>query len=85
METYDRILKRLNVPADQFMMVGNSLKSDIMPVLNLGGHGVHIPYPVTWEHERIEKAPHEHEFFYQIESMDQLSELLQTLEAPKAD
>lgn len=84
-ETYDRILQRLNVPIDQFMMVGNSLKSDIMPVLNLGGHGVHIPYPLTWQHERIERTPREHEFFYQIETMDQLPELLQTLESPSAD
>ncbi|MEO6226598.1 MAG: HAD family hydrolase [Thermomonas sp.] len=49
--TYARVLREFDVPPSQFLMVGNSLRSDIAPVLELGGWGVHVPYHVTWAHE----------------------------------
>ncbi|HSG91418.1 MAG TPA: HAD family hydrolase [Pseudomonadales bacterium] len=49
--TYARLLKEFAVPAERFVMVGNSLRSDIEPVVRLGGFGVHMPYAVTWAHE----------------------------------
>ncbi len=49
--TYARLLDEFGVPADRFAMVGNSLRSDIVPVLRLGGWGVHVPYHLTWAHE----------------------------------
>jgi putative hydrolase of the HAD superfamily len=51
---FQKLIKHLDIRPDEFLMIGNSLKSDILPVLNLGGHGIHIPYHVTWEHEFIE-------------------------------
>ena len=48
---YARVLDECGVPAERFAMVGNSLRSDIAPVLAMGGHGVHLPYHVTWAHE----------------------------------
>jgi putative hydrolase of the HAD superfamily len=53
-DTYARILARLEVEAPRFCMVGNSVRSDILPVLSLGGHAVHIPYPLLWEHEHVD-------------------------------
>jgi putative hydrolase of the HAD superfamily len=53
-ETYARLLQRFGVPADRFCMVGNSVRSDILPVLSIGGHAVHIPYHLTWELERVD-------------------------------
>ncbi|PAW94337.1 HAD family hydrolase [Mucilaginibacter sp. MD40] len=53
---YLKLLKHLDVKADEFLMIGNSLKSDILPVLNIGGHGVHVPYHITWAHEQIEDS-----------------------------
>lgn len=50
---YDKLIKRLEVAPDEFMMIGNSLKSDILPVLEMGGHAIHIPFYTTWEHEKI--------------------------------
>ena len=35
-------------------MVGNSVRSDVLPVLALGGHAIHVPYHITWEHERVD-------------------------------
>ena len=49
--TYRRVLSEFDVPAESFAMVGNSLRSDIEPVVALGGWGVHMPYHVTWAHE----------------------------------
>ncbi len=53
-ETYATLLGRLDIDPTRFCMVGNSVRSDILPVLSLGGHGVHIPYPILWELERVE-------------------------------
>jgi putative hydrolase of the HAD superfamily len=50
--TYRRLLEEFGITPGQFLMVGNSLRSDIAPVLALGGWGVHMPYHVTWAHER---------------------------------
>ena len=49
--TYRRLLDEFDVAPAQFAMVGNSLRSDIEPVVRLGGWGVHVPYHVTWSHE----------------------------------
>ncbi|HEY3520560.1 MAG TPA: HAD family hydrolase [Rhodanobacteraceae bacterium] len=49
--SYAKVLTEFAIAADAFVMVGNSLRSDIEPVVNLGGWGVHVPYRVTWEHE----------------------------------
>ena len=49
--TYARVLRELDVAPGAFAMVGNSLRSDIEPVLGLGGWGIHMPYHVTWAHE----------------------------------
>jgi putative hydrolase of the HAD superfamily len=54
-ETYARILERLEVHAHRFCMVGNSVRSDILPVLQLGGHAVHIPYHLTWALEHVDR------------------------------
>lgn len=49
--TYARVLREFDLPARQFVMVGNSLRSDIAPVLELGGWGLHVPYHLVWAHE----------------------------------
>lgn len=50
--TYARVLAEFNVPAQRFVMIGNSLRSDAEPVLELGGWAVHMPYAMTWAHEQ---------------------------------
>jgi putative hydrolase of the HAD superfamily len=63
-------------------MIGNSLKSDVMPVLALGGHAVHIPYHTTWAHEVVEHTI-EHPNFRQVASIkDILPELLAPVSLP---
>lgn len=55
--SYARLLREFEVEAGGFAMVGNSLKSDIAPVLALGGWGIHVPYPLVWALERAEVDP----------------------------
>lgn len=50
-QTYSRVLDEFGLAPGQFLMIGNSLRSDIVPVLQLGGHGIHMPYHLTWAHE----------------------------------
>jgi FMN phosphatase YigB (HAD superfamily) len=52
--TYQRLLDRYGVFPDEFLMVGNSVRSDVLPVIAIGGSAVHVPYEITWEHEHIE-------------------------------
>lgn len=59
--TYQRILERHAIDPATFVMVGNSVRSDVLPVLALGGRAVHIPYHVTWALEEIEPDP-DHDF-----------------------
>ncbi|KAA1246359.1 HAD family hydrolase [Aquimarina sp. RZ0] len=52
---YHKLIKHLDIKEDEFLMVGNSLKSDVLPVLNIGAHAFHIPFHTTWVHETITK------------------------------
>ena len=51
---YQRLLGHLDINSSEFLMIGNSLRSDVLPVLKIGGHGFHVPYHTTWEHEQID-------------------------------
>ena len=55
-QAYQRILNRYDVKPEEFLMIGNSLKSDVLPVLNIGGRAVHVPYEITWAHERVDEG-----------------------------
>ena len=72
---YKKLLRHLDIAPEEFLMVGNSLKSDILPILELGCYGVHIPFHTTWEHERIDQII-EHEQFAEIENISQIMTLL---------
>ncbi len=72
-DNYRDLLRRLDIEPAEFMMVGNSLKSDVLPVLNIGGQAVHVPAASIWEHEQCEKPPMP---YYEI---DRLGKLLSVL------
>ena len=61
------------------MIVGNSLRSDILPVLAAGGHAVYVPYSVSWVHERVSPEALADLQYHQIAHMRDLPELLRTL------
>jgi putative hydrolase of the HAD superfamily len=70
-QTYDRIFARHGTGADQAVMVGNSMKSDVLPALEAGAWAVHIPYHITWAHE-LADAPEEHARYGALESISEL-------------
>ena len=50
---YKNLLEHLEIPIRSFLMIGNSLKSDVIPILNIGGKAVHVPFHTTWAHELV--------------------------------
>lgn len=72
---YIKMLNRLECLPEDFIMIGNSLKSDVLPVLNIGGTGIHIPYHTTWEYEKIDFEI-QHENFKSISNLTELFEIL---------
>lgn len=71
-ETYAGLLRRFGVEPDRFLMVGNSVRSDILPVMALGGHAVHVPYHLLWDLEHVEHD----ELFTELASLADLPPLL---------
>jgi len=72
---YKKLLKHLDCQPEHFLMLGNSIKSDILPVLEIGGFAAHIPYHVTWSHEQHEHHL-EHDNFMELKSIDEILKYL---------
>jgi putative hydrolase of the HAD superfamily len=68
---YQKLIKHLDIKPHEFLMIGNSLKSDVLPVLAIGGKGYHVPYHTTWAHEQVDHTI-EHPNFKQLESINEL-------------
>src|ERR1700761_5201819 len=68
---YRKLLKHLDCKPENFLMIGNSLRSDVLPVLELGGNAIHIPFHITWAHEMVENVP-ESAKFSQLTSIHEL-------------
>jgi putative hydrolase of the HAD superfamily len=79
-QTYARLFKNHALDPGRLVMVGNALRSDILPVLELGGHAVYVPHPGTWLHEAAEAPAPSTPRFYQLEHLGQLPGLLERLE-----
>ena len=80
-EAYRGILTRHGVAPDQFLMVGNSLKSDVLPVLRIGARAVHIPFETTWVHEMVDEAELSAFQILRLDKMADLPALLEKLES----
>ena len=76
--SYDEIFARHNVDPGEVMMVGNSIPSDVLPILELGGHGTFIPYHITASFERHEQEP-DSPRYHRLTRIDQLPRLLNHL------
>ncbi len=72
---YEKLLQRLGIEPSQFLMIGNSLKSDVLPVLNIGGSAIHIPFHTTWAHEVLDyKIEHQN-----MKTFEKISEILKII------
>lgn len=72
---YTQLIKHLDIRPEEFLMVGNSIRSDILPPLELGCYAVHVPFHTTWEHENVE-APVSHKRFYAVTNLCDIIPLL---------
>ncbi len=72
---YSQLLSHLEIKPSEFLMIGNSLKSDIIPVLNIGGNAIHVPFPDTWEYENNVVIKDSHKF----EVAEDLTEVLKMI------
>ncbi len=53
---YSNLLEHLNINVEEFLMIGNSLKSDVLPILKIGAKAVHVPFHTTWAHEMVSET-----------------------------
>lgn len=72
-EDYLKLIRRLDIEPHEFVMIGNSVKSDVLPVLAVGGHGIHVPYHTTWALERVDGKV-DHVNFRQLDKLIQILE-----------
>ena len=70
-EDYLKLFKHLDCQPKDFLMIGNSIKSDILPVLELGGFAIHVPYHTTWVHEQVSQKI-EHPDFVQVDTITEV-------------
>lgn len=80
-QAYRRVLQKHNLQPTDFMMVGNSLKSDVLPVVHIGARAIHIPHAVTWAHEQVEDEQLVGKSFTAIASARELLALFEKITA----
>jgi putative hydrolase of the HAD superfamily len=81
-DTYRGIFERRAISPKDFVMVGNSLRSDVVPVVELGSRAVHIPYQVTWHHEHVPEDSLPKTGWHRLESITELPALLASMTSP---
>jgi putative hydrolase of the HAD superfamily len=75
-ENYRQLLKHLDILPSEFLMVGNSMKSDIQPVLELGGNAIHIPFHTTWIFEDVVGTNLDNKRFMEVGSIEEILGIL---------
>jgi putative hydrolase of the HAD superfamily len=79
-DTYRHILAKYDIAPPRFLMVGNSLPSDVLPVVAMGGHAVYIPHDFTWVHETIDEHEHQPEQYTELAHIGLLPALVEELD-----
>ena len=75
-ENYARLLDHLDITPSSFLMIGNSLKSDILPLIELGSQAIHIPFHTTWEHEKVKEQDLRDRNYKTVSSAAEILDLL---------
>ena len=77
-EKYQRLLEHLEINPNEFLMIGNSLKSDVLPIIEIGAKAIHIPFHTTWAHEQVSDKEAERADYLTISNALELLDLLPT-------
>jgi len=78
-EAYRMLLDKHAIAPEQFLMAGNSLPSDVLPIVEIGGQAVHIPYHITWQHETVVHNLTEPQDYFTLEHINQLPALIEQI------
>jgi len=73
---YSKLLNHLDIKPSEFLMIGNSLKSDVLPLLELKAHAIHVPFHTTWLHEQINNDDSKNADFKTVKSLTDILEFL---------
>ena len=76
-DDYRKLIAHLDIKEEEFIMIGNSLKSDILPVINIGGQAIYIPYHTVWLHEQIDEESIENNNFHKAENISEVPSLIE--------
>jgi len=74
-DNYKKLIKHLEIEPEEFIMIGNSIKSDILPVVNIGAKAIYVPYETTWLHEKMHEEADNNKFV----TVDKLADVLNIL------
>jgi putative hydrolase of the HAD superfamily len=83
-DVYQGILDANSVEPSDFLMIGNSMRSDILPVLEIGGWAVHVPNELTWVHETLDDIPQENPRFREVVRLEDVPAMVRALEAQRS-
>ena len=73
---YSKLLNHLDINPQEFLMVGNSLKSDVLPLVNIKAQAIHVPYHTTWEHEKVNEEDTNGKVYKTVKSISEILQLL---------
>jgi len=76
---YAAILSRHGIDPNRFLMIGNALRSDVLPVVDAGGWAVHIPAALSWSHEHADVPPHAHGRYFEVTALEHLPDIIETI------
>jgi putative hydrolase of the HAD superfamily len=75
-ENYSKLLKHLDINPSEFLMIGNSLKSDILPLINIKAKAIHVPFHTTWAHEQVTEKETNGKAYRTVKSLKEILNLL---------
>jgi len=73
---YQKLINHLDIQSDELLMVGNSLKSDVLPLIQIGASAIHVPFHTTWAHEEVSKQEAENSNFKTVENVTEILDFL---------
>ena len=75
-EDYRKLIKHLDINPDELLMIGNSLKSDVLPLLKIGASAIHIPFHITWSHEEVSINETKNSNFHTLKNLNDILKIL---------
>lgn len=73
---YRKLIRHLDIEPSQFLMIGNSLKSDVLPLLRIGATAIHVPFHTTWAHEQVSKEESDKNDYYTLGNIKDVLQLI---------